>query len=78
MKAQQTFICIPDISGFTRFMSETNFDLGSKVIPSLLNKIVYSNELGLKISEIEGDAVLFYRTGDLPSLVALLDQCHFS
>ncbi|XMO87360.1 DUF2652 domain-containing protein [Algibacter sp. AS12] len=68
-------ICIPDISGFTQFMSETDSDLSSKVIPSLLNKIIYSNEIGLKVSEIEGDAVLFYKTGELPTLKALIDQC---
>ena len=77
MKALPTLLCIPDISGFTQFMSKTDFELSSKVIPSLLNKIVYSNEIGLKISEIEGDAVLFYKTGDLPSLKDLLNQCKF-
>jgi len=77
MKASPTLLCIPDISGFTRFMSETDFELSSKVIPSLLNNIVYSNEIGLKISEIEGDAVLFYKSGDLPSFRELLEQCHF-
>lgn len=70
-------ICIPDISGFTQFMGSTDFELGSKVIPSLLNKIVYSNELNLKISEIEGDAVLFFRNGNLPSFDELMKQCHF-
>jgi hypothetical protein len=75
MKAEATLLCIPDISGFTRFMSTTDFELGAKVIPSLLNKIVYSNNIGLKISEIEGDAVLFYSTGKLPDLASLLEQC---
>ncbi|MDC6351147.1 DUF2652 domain-containing protein [Zeaxanthinibacter sp. PT1] len=74
-EAAQTLICIPDITGFTRFMSETDFKLSSKVIPSLLNKIVYSNEIGLEISEIEGDAVLFYKTGELPKLETLVSQC---
>lgn len=77
MKALPTLLCIPDISGFTKFMSNTNFELSSKVIPSLLNKIVYSNEIGLKISEIEGDAVLFYRDGKLPELEDLVSQCKF-
>ena len=72
-----TLLCIPDISGFTKFMGHTDFELSSKVIPSLLNKIIYSNEIDLKISEIEGDAVLFYRTGDLPSFEKLMSQCHF-
>lgn len=78
MKPKETLLCIPDISGFTRFMSQTDFELGAKVIPSLLNKIVYSNDIGLKISEIEGDAVLFYRSGALPGLAELIAQCrHF-
>ena len=77
MKAQPTLLCIPDISGFTEFMGEADFELSSKVIPSLLNNIVYSNEIGLKISEIEGDAVLFYRQGTLPSFRALVDQCRY-
>ncbi|MGB3152686.1 MAG: DUF2652 domain-containing protein, partial [Maribacter sp.] len=72
-----TLICIPDISGFTEFMSKVDFDLGSKVIPSLLNKIIYSNEIGLKLSEIEGDAVLFFRQGELPKLEELISQCRY-
>lgn len=75
MDTGPTLICIPDISGFTRFMGEIDFELSTKIIPSLLNKIIYSNEIGLKISEIEGDAVLFYRSGELPTLKDLIDQC---
>lgn len=75
MEAKPTLLCIPDISGFTKFMGEIDFELSSKVIPSLLNKIIYSNEIGLKISEIEGDAVLFYRLGQLPPINILIDQC---
>ncbi|MFS4469761.1 DUF2652 domain-containing protein [Maribacter sp. 2210JD10-5] len=77
MKASPTLICIPDISGFTEFMSETDFELSSKVIPTLLNNIIYSNEIGLKVSEIEGDAVLFYKSGDMPSLSKLITQCEY-
>ncbi|WOD44528.1 DUF2652 domain-containing protein [Hwangdonia lutea] len=75
MEKEPTLICIPDISGFTQFMSEVDFEMSSKIIPSLLNKIIYSNEIGFKISEIEGDAVLFYRTGDLPPFKTLIEQC---
>lgn len=77
MKAAPTLICIPDISGFTQFMSETDFELSSKVIPTLLNNIIYSNEIGLKVSEIEGDAVLFFKQGRLPPFSALIDQCRY-
>ena len=77
MKAAPTLICIPDISGFTRFMSDMDFELTSRVIPSLLNKIIYSNEIELKVSEIEGDAVLFFRQGGLPPFQQLVKQCQY-
>lgn len=77
MKGEPTLICIPDISGFTEFMSRTDFELSSRVIPSLLNNIIYSNEIELKISEIEGDAVLFFRKGGPPSFKTLIDQCNY-
>ena len=75
MKPSPTLLCIPDISGFTRFMHDVDIEVSSQVIPSLLNKIIYSNSLKLKVSEIEGDAVLFYRSGELPDFVDLVDQC---
>ena len=75
MKPAPTLLCIPDISGFTRFMHDVDIEVSSQVIPSLLNKIIYSNTLNLKVSEIEGDAVLFYRTGELPNFVDLVNQC---
>lgn len=70
-----TLICIPDISGFTKFMSDTDIEMSSKVIPSLLNKVIYANDIGLKVSEIEGDAILFYRSGELPPLEKIVHQC---
>ena len=75
MKTMPTLICIPDISGFTEFMSDTEIDLSAKVVSALLNNVIYTNEIGLKISEIEGDAVLFYKHGDLPPFDVLINQC---
>ncbi|MEM5563824.1 DUF2652 domain-containing protein [Psychroserpens sp. AS72] len=75
MASSPTLICIPDISGFTRFMSDTNIELSAKVIPALLNEIIYANEIGLRVSEIEGDAVLFFKKGELPPFKDLINQC---
>ncbi|MFD1616353.1 DUF2652 domain-containing protein [Gelatiniphilus marinus] len=75
MEKEPMLICIPDISGFTQFMSKVDFKLSSKIIPALLNNIIYSNEIGFKVSEIEGDAILFYKTGNLPSFKLLVEQC---
>jgi hypothetical protein len=65
---------IPDISGFTRFISETEIDHSRLIIQELLEVIINSNEIGLKVSEIEGDAVLFYRFGEPPSIEEVYKQ----
>lgn len=75
MEASPTLLCIPDISGFTEYMRNADIEISSQVIPALLNEIIYSNEINLKVSEIEGDAILFFRRGDLPSFEDLVDQC---
>jgi hypothetical protein len=65
---------VPDISGFTKFVSHVEIEHSRMIIQELLEVIINSNEIGLQISEIEGDAVLFYKFGDPPSLVELYKQ----
>lgn len=67
-------IFIPDISGFTRFINEVEIEHGRHIIQELLEVIINSNNLGLEISEIEGDAILFYKYGDTPDLKAIYNQ----
>ncbi len=56
-------IFIPDISGFTNFVSSIDIALGMTITRDLLNQIIEHNSLKMEISEIEGDAVLFYKMG---------------
>lgn len=56
-------IFIPDISGFTDFVNSIDIDVGVAITKDLLNVIIDNNPLKLEVSEIEGDAVLFYRIG---------------
>ena len=65
---------IPDISGFTRFVNETEIEHSRLVIQELLEVLVNANEMGLQISEIEGDAILFYKFGEVPALEILYKQ----
>src|SRR5688572_5684964 len=65
---------IPDISGFTKFISETEIDHSRLIIQELLEILISSNEMGLEISEIEGDAILFYKFGDKPDLDVVYRQ----
>lgn len=65
---------IPDISGFTRFINETEIEHSRYIIQELLEILINANTIGLEISEIEGDAILFYKFGDPPTLEELYQQ----
>ncbi len=72
--AQPTLLFIPDISGFTKFVHETEISHSEHIIAELLEALIDANEMGLELSEIEGDAVLFYRQGKQPTAVETLAQ----
>lgn len=65
---------IPDISGFTRFVNETDIEHSRMIIQELLETLINANQMGLEVSEIEGDAILFYKFGASPDLQALYQQ----
>lgn len=65
---------MPDISGFTKFINETEIRHSSHIIQELLEIIINSNKLDLKLMEIEGDAVFFYRFGKMPLIEEIIDQ----
>ncbi|HEV8285926.1 MAG TPA: DUF2652 domain-containing protein [Chitinophagaceae bacterium] len=65
---------IPDISGFTKFVTEMEIDHSRHIIEELLEILINANNIGLEISEIEGDAILFYKYGDPPDLKTLYQQ----
>ncbi|HVO74525.1 MAG TPA: DUF2652 domain-containing protein [Ignavibacteriaceae bacterium] len=65
---------IPDISGFTRFINEVEIDHSRLIIEELLEIIINSNSIGLEVSEVEGDAILFYKYGSEPDLKELYAQ----
>lgn len=65
---------IPDISGFSRFVHDSEIEHSRYIIRELLETLINANEAGLEISEIEGDAILFYRFGEPPELEELYAQ----
>ena len=69
-----SLLFIPDISGFTKFVNNTAAEHGRHIIAELLDLIIESNELDLTVSELEGDAVFFYRDGPLPSFDEIVAQ----
>ncbi len=72
--AQQALIFIPDISGFTQFVTDTEVNHAKHIIEELLEILIDSNNIGLEVSEIEGDAILFYRFGKAPTVDDMLGQ----
>jgi len=73
-QSSHALLFIPDISGFTRFVNDTEINHARHIIEELLNLIIESNQLNLEVSEVEGDAILFCRMGPPPSAKELLDQ----
>ena len=65
---------IPDISGFTRFVNEVEIEHSRFIIQQLLEVLIKANDSGLEISEVEGDAILFYKFGEPQKLEALYKQ----
>ena len=70
----QAIIFIPDISGFTKFVTKTEIEHSNHIISELIEVIINSNMLKLTISEIEGDAVLFYLKGNPPKIEEIINQ----
>ena len=65
---------IPDLSGFTTFVNELEIAPSRFISERLLEVLSDANQLGLEISEVEGDAILFYRFGSSPDLQELYAQ----
>jgi hypothetical protein len=68
-------ILIPDISGFTAFMSTTELSHSTRAINMLIDAMVDAVGEAFEVSEIEGDAVLLIRKDPPPSKKEILDIC---
>lgn len=67
-------ILIPDISGYTEFINTVEIQHGQHIVADLLELLLRHNRLGLRLSEVEGDALLLYRPGAPPSQAELWEQ----
>jgi hypothetical protein len=53
-------LVIADISGYTRFLTDSELDHANGIVADLLNSIVDAMQTPLAVSNIEGDAVFMY------------------
>ena len=67
-------IYIPDISGFTEFLTKTEVEHSSRIINGLLEAIIQSMSGEFVVSEVEGDAVLLYKKGSPPTMKEMIEQ----
>src|SRR5687768_12716262 len=71
---QSGLIFIPDISGFTQFINSVELEHSQHIIRELLEVIFDANQMELDVSEVEGDAILFYKLGESPDLNVTYNQ----
>lgn len=71
---QPALLFMPDISGFTEFVSSNEITHAQSIIQEVLEIIIESNQINLEIGEIEGDAIFFYRIGQPPTMDQLIKQ----
>jgi hypothetical protein len=64
---------IPDISGFTDFVNNTEVEHSIHIVSELLEILLDNNTIGLQLVEVEGDALFMYVT-DIPSYEKLTQQ----
>lgn len=75
MAETKATILIPDISGFTEFMTSTELSHSSHALNYLIEAMVNAVGEEYEVSEIEGDAVLLIRKDPAPSKKEILDIC---
>ncbi|WP_292010597.1 DUF2652 domain-containing protein [Chryseobacterium sp.] len=68
---QDGIIMIPDFNGFTEFVLNTKLYTGEYIVRELLSTLIDINDQYFEISEIEGDAILFYKYDDHPSFESI-------
>ncbi len=63
---RDTFVVIPDISGYTHFMQLTRFAAGHAqfVVAQLLDALITAARPPLSPTRVEGDSVMFYAVSD--------------
>ncbi|MCK5342188.1 MAG: DUF2652 domain-containing protein, partial [Candidatus Heimdallarchaeota archaeon] len=74
MEEARSLILIPDISGFTDFVQQTEKLHSKHIISELLELLLKANILDLRVAEIEGDAIFFYKEGYIPKPEELSNQ----
>ena len=74
MAQTDSLIFLPDISGFTNFVNSTEAEHSQHIIAELLELLIDNEELELTLSDIEGDAIFYYKYKSVPTQEKLFQQ----
>lgn len=72
--SRKGFVFIPDISGFTELVHNTDMITGKAITFDLLSVIIEHNILDMEVAEIEGDAIFFFKWQFFPSIKEIMEQ----
>ncbi|MEH6536867.1 MAG: DUF2652 domain-containing protein [Psychroserpens sp.] len=78
---QNAILFMPDISGFTEFVHNTDIYHSRHIISELLELLLDSNMMNLELAEIEGDALFLYKLGndlDITSIKAQIERMYIA
>ncbi|MBF2709447.1 DUF2652 domain-containing protein [Flavobacterium soyangense] len=70
---QKALYFMPDISGFTNFVNDTEVEHSIHVIAELLELLLDNSSIDMQLAEIEGDALFMFST-EIPDYSQLLQQ----
>lgn len=68
-------LLIPEISGYGEFVNEVELAYGEHIVSELF-QLLFANtgSVDVKLSEMDGDALFFYRQGPPPEFDRLMAQ----
>lgn len=71
--AESGTLLIGDLSGYTRYLSETEFDHAHAVLDGVFRVMAAALQPEFHLQELEGDAVFVYRLESAPNAAVVLD-----
>lgn len=71
-------LVLADISGYTKFVAETELDHSDVLVRRMLNVIIASLKGRLEMAQLEGDAIFFVGEAAPPNLIAWLEESYLT
>src|SRR5438552_10846107 len=71
---QEGALVLADISGYSKFVAQTEVDHSWSILHELLYTMVLSVQGRMDVSQVEGDAILFISGISTPDVIAALER----